>query len=396
MNPLDFYILDQATLRRSALIEGYTSFIWTDRFNTSGDFEIKIDSTPANRAKFTPGTFLGCNGSNRFMIIDTVEDAVDDNGADALDITGKSFENILNDRVAMNSLTAPMSSTAQQWIIGPDTPQNIINTIFQTICVECVLDPNDTIPFYTTGSITPAGNIAFPTDTITATLGIGDVYTAISTLCATYNLGFRFVKDGDTGQVYFELYTGNDRTSGQSALPSVIFSEDMDNLTNKSILTSTASVKTVAYVFAQNGTEVVYALGADTTATGLGRRVLFVDASDIDTAAGDDLTAQLTQKGLEALAAQQTVYTFDGQIPEYGGYIYGTDYELGDIVEEQDSTGFGNRMRVTEHIYVSDDVGDRSYPTLAVDDVVVPGTWSAWPANQSWSEVDETDVWGNV
>jgi hypothetical protein len=392
---MEYYILD-SSLNENLVVEGFDSFIWTDREAAYGDIEIKIASTPKTRAQFTPGVKLSCAGSDRVMIVDTVTDAKDDTGARMLDITGKSMENLLNDRVAMPALAD--LTTTPKWVLT-DTPGNIMRTIFQTICVDCVLDPNDSIPFYQAGTVTPAGSIPEPTDVVTITLDPGSVYTALQTIANTYSLGFRLVRHKRTSglpQIYFEVYTGTDRTSDKTVVPAVIFSESLDNLSDKSVLTSTASLKTVAYVFAQNGAQAVYGINADTLASGFGRKVLYVDASDIDTAAGATLTAQLTQKGLEALAAQQTIYTFDGQIPESGGYQYGTDYNMGDIVEEQDETGFGNRMRVTEQIFVSDNTGEKSYPTLTVDIVVVPGTWSAWNATQDWSAVDTTEVWGNV
>lgn len=339
---------------------------------------------------------LSCSNSDRVMIVDTITDSVDDNGIKMLDITGKSMENVFNDRTAMPALAD--LTTTPKWVLGPDTPGNIMRTIFQDICVTCVLNANDSIPFYQSGTVTPAGNIAEPTETVTVTLDPGSVYAAFQTIATTYNLGFRLVRHKRTSglpQVYFEVYTGSDRTSDQTTLPAVIFAEDLDNLTNKSVLKSTAAYKTVAYVFAQNGAEMVYAVNADTTASGFDRKVLYVDASDIDTAAGTDLTAQLTQKGLEALAAQQRVYSFDGQIPEYGGYQYRVDYNLGDLVEEVDSTGGGNFMRVTEQIFTSDNTGEKSYPTLSVDQAVVPGTWAAFDNTEHWADVPTTSVWGN-
>jgi hypothetical protein len=387
---MEYYILD-SNLKKDQVIEGFESFIWTDRYSAVGDFEIKIQSTKVTRDLFSTGTMLGCSGSNRVMIIDTITDALDSNDARMLDITGKSMEILLNDRVAFPALTD--LTTTPKWVLT-DTPGNIIRTIFTTICVTGALDPNDTIPFYAAGTITPPGSIAEPTDVVTVSLDPDTVYNTVKAIADIYNLGFRFVRNSETDpHIYFEVYTGTDCTSGQTTVPAVIFSEELDNLSNKSVLTSTAIEKTVAYVFAPNGALAVFATGADLSASGFGRKVLMVNAQDITTVAGSDLNAELTQRGLDALAVQQKIYTFDGQIPQVGGYVYGTDYNLGDIVEEQDETGFGSQMRVTEHIFVSDNVGDRSYPTLSGAVVVVPGSWLAWNDGQDWTDVPTIDTW---
>jgi hypothetical protein len=390
---MEYYILDDQ-LRRDSVIEGFSTLIWTERMQTPGDFEIVTKATSGAKSRYTKGVKLGRAGSGYVMVIDTVKTTVNEDGETLLDITGKSFENLLEDRVAMPALTD--LTTTPKWIIGPDTPANIMRTIFNTICVAGALSPLDTIPFYTSGTISTPGSITEPTDIITVTLDPASVYTDLNSLATTYNLGFRLIKDGDTGHVYFEVYTGNDCTSGQTDRPAVIFSETMENLTNKSVVDSNASYKTVAYVYSQNGAQVVYSPIADQTASGLDRRVLYVDASDLDTAAGPDLVTALTQRGLAALAAQAPTYSFDGETPGTGGYTYGVDYLLGDVVEERDTNGFGNQMRVTEMIFTSDNTGEKAYPTLSINNVITPGTWSAWDQTQTWSAVDPAVHWADV
>ena len=51
----------------------------------------------------------------------------------------------------------------------------------------------------------------------------------------------------------------------------------------------------------------------------------------------------------------------------------------------QSGNGVTNNMRVTEQIFVSDENGTRSYPTLSVDLLITPGSWLAWDANEEWA-----------
>jgi hypothetical protein len=384
----DYFTLD-STLRRDQMIEGFQSFIWTERYNVSGDFQIVTPSTSVNKALLPAGTWLGMNQSKYIMVIDTVEDKEDDTGVRLLTITGKSLENLFADRVAMGIISD--TTTNPSWVLT-GAPDQVMMYAFQQICVETILDVHDTIPFYHDGQLLPPGNLPLPTDSITVTTSPTDLYTYMTQLASTYGIGFRLIRDGDSGNIYFEVYVGNDLTSDQTVLNPVIFDPNLDNLQGLDYLTSTAAVKTVAYVYAENGSAVVYNVNADPNAYGEGRRVLLVNSTN-DADAGDDLQTALEQEGLIALGQQNQVYSFDGELPSTLPYTYGVDYNLGDMIEERDESGNANQMIVTEQIFSSDNTGDRSYPTLTLLETITPNTWASWDALQTWSDVDSSQVW---
>ena len=251
-----------------------------------------------------------------------------------------------------------------------------------------VLDP------YTQTYYSAGGTIPEPSDVITVTAQPDTLYNSLKSLCDTYNLGFKLNRNDVLGTIYFEVYTGNDLTADQSNFPAVIFDPDMESLSKVSQLTSTATVKTVAYVLATNGYAVVYAPGTDATVSGSDRRVLLINSSNT-TAAGPDLDTALQQEGIMALAQQRPVYTFDGELPQTLSYVYGQDYNLGDLVEERNSDGYGNLMLVTEQIFSSDDTGYKAYPTLAVYQTVTPGSWLA-EGSVEWSELDPSLTWATI
>lgn len=386
--PFEYFTMDE-NLRRNEMIEGFESFIWTQRYNVSGDFQIVTASTPENKSLLQAGMYLGMNMSKYIMIIDTIEDKEDDTGVRLMTVTGKSMENLFNDRVAMGVISD--TTTHPSWVIT-GAPDQVMMYAFQQICVETILDEHDTIPFYHDGMLLPPGNLPLPTDSITVTTSPDTLYNYLTKIAATYGLGFRLIRDGDSGNVYFEVYVGNDLTSDQTVLNPVIFDPNMDNLQGLDYITSTAIVKTVAYVYAANGSAVVYNVNADANAYGEGRRVLLVNSSNNDTA-GPDLQTALEQEGLIALSQYNQVYSFDGELPATLPYTYGVDYNLGDMIEERDESGNANQMIVTEQIFSSDNTGDRSYPTLTLLETITPGTWASWDALQAWSDVDASQVW---
>jgi hypothetical protein len=385
---VELYTLD-TFLRRETVIDRFESLIWTERYKDIGDFELTIYSTRAVRALLKTGVKLAMNESYRVMTVETTENKTDDEGRQILIVKGRSIEEIMTARVAKDVLDD--LTTSPKWIIT-DPPATVARKIFHDICVTGILHLGDKIPYIIEGSIMPASTIAEPIDPITVEIEPTTVYDAIKSICDVWNLGFRILRNFDQSELYFDIYTGSDRTTAQTVLPSVIFSPELDNLQNTTGLTSIALQKNVAYVFSPAGFEEVYALDVDPESEGFERRVLVVNADDI-TDENPDVSAALIQRGTEELSKCRIIQAFDGEINQNSQYVYQRDYYLGDLAEVRDSDGNTNIMRVTEQIFVSDSEGERGYPTLEVNSFITTGSWLSWTGNKVWEDYGETEYW---
>jgi hypothetical protein len=365
--------------------------IWTERFSAWGDFELHIFSTPEMRRLLPAGTRLAMSDSYRVMTTELIENTVDADGRTMLKVSGRSIEALMDERLARNTF-ANLTTTPKWTLTG--TPANIARQIFNEIMRTNVNFADDELPFLAPGVFFPPGTIGEPTDVITIQLDLTSVYKAIQDICTAYDLGFRIIRNFDNSELYFDVYSGNDRTTLQSTLAPVVFAPNLDNLTNISEVTSTANYRNVAYVFHPNGVQTVTADGVSVTVEGFERRVLYVDASDIQLPAGSALNAALIQRGTDELNKNRAVQAFDGELPSNSPYKYEIAYQLGDKVEMRNDDGVTNQMRVTEQIFVSDAQGERSYPTLAIDRFITPGSWFAWDYNQTWSTAD--GYWGDL
>lgn len=383
---MELYILD-SLLRKTEVIDQFESLIWTERYSAYGDFQLTLFSTPEVRKLLVADTRLTMNESQRVMTINQVENKTDAEGRTTLKVSGVSLEAILEDRLARN--TFANLTTTPKWIIT-GAPADIARAIFDAICRNNLLSVEDNIPFLQTGSISIPSTIPEPEDSIGVELDLMSVYEAIKQICDAYGLGFRLLRNHDTSELYFDVYSGNDRTTAQSTYPPVLFSQELDNLTDVTELTTTAGYKNVAYVYAPNGATIVNAEGAGSLLEGFARRVLYVKADDITLEAGEELDAALQQRGLSELSKYKSLTAFDGQIPQSTEYIYDVHYQLGDLVEIRNADGFSNQMRVAEQIFVSDGEGERKYPTLTADLFITPGSWLAWDYNQTWENADGT------
>lgn len=388
---MDLYVLD-SLLRRSDVVDKYESLIWTERWQELGEFELQLKSDLGNRSFFTVGTRLACNGSHRVMTVETVEDAVKDDGKEVLLVKGRSLEHILEDRVAKETMSD--LTVEPVWSIT-DTPGNVIREMFDHICrPPAALDPSDAIPFITAGSIFPADTIPEPLTPILWEQEPDALYTPIEKIAKLYDLGFRLVRNFDASQLYFDVYTGHDRTTRQTIFPPVVFSTNLDNLKDATEFTTIQKSKNVAYVYSEAGFAVVYGENVDPDVEGFERRILTVKADvGLD---HPDIAGGLIQAGNEALMEHRAASLYDGEINEYNEYKYGVDYGLGDIVELRNKDGIITYKRVTEQIFVCDAQGERSYPTLSMDLFTGVNTWLAWNNKSTVWEDFTVEFWEDM
>ncbi len=387
---MEAYILDDQ-LRRIDVIDQFESLIWTERFSAAGDFEMHVRSTVDMKSKLKAGTRLITNETDRIMTIENSSDVYDAAGKKLLKVKGPELVSILSSRVATAALVGQTNTT--KWEVN-DTPGNVARYVFNQICRTGLLNTNDVIPFLQTGSLYPASTIAEPSTAVDMLLDLGTVYDTIKKICDVYNLGFRLTNGVDQSKLYFDVYSGDDRSTLQTVFPAVVFGPGLDNMTDITEVSDVTNYKNTAYVFSQNGSQTVYSDDVTSSISGLDRRILFVSASDITDVAGAGLNAKLQQRGKDELAKHRRTQAMDGTVTKYNSYKYGTDYRLGDLVEMRNSDGAINIMRVTEHISSSDMNGDASYPTLVSDKFLTPGSWLSGAYNMAWA--DATTTWASA
>lgn len=383
-------------LRRTEVIDQFESLIWTERFSSAGDFELVMQSTPGSRSLFSKGTWLALDESFRCMKVETIEDANGSDGRRMLTVSGPSIEQpLLENRVAFNAKNNLVANP--KWTITLP-PADVARKVFHDICVTGILDVDDILPFITNVAILPDDTIPEPADNITVEIEPDNVYNVIKQICEPYDLGFRMLRNYDLSQLAFDIYAGSDRTSRQTVLPAVIFSRGLGNLVNSKKLETESGTKNIAYVYSNLGFEEVAATDVSPSITGFGRKILVVKMDDFDAGTpAATVTARMQQRGREELAAARSFYGFDGEISQNTQYKYGVDYQLGDLVEERDDEGSSSIVRVTEQIFVADNEGERSYPTLSIKQSVEPGEWAAQGATiwQDYAD-DLTTYWSSM
>ena len=95
------YVLNDSFIRTS-VIESFSSFIWTERYDTLGDCELTMAFSSDIYSTLNTGTYLSVDESNYLMEIKSVSIDTDDDGRLTVKVIGESAERIFADRVSAN------------------------------------------------------------------------------------------------------------------------------------------------------------------------------------------------------------------------------------------------------------------------------------------------------
>src|SRR4030095_1246266 len=350
MSGLDIWVHD-ATFKKFAVLDEYESFIWVERFFAHGDFTLVTLPTTKNKSLLACGNYISHPETDYIMEIETVLEETKD-GITLLTVTGRTQTNLLEDR-----------DVAPSWV-GVGVIGAVVANLVKGICVDGTGSSTyDVIPnFNVVNTSWSAGYIEKKPQ------GVSSLYKVVQEICEADGTGFRVKLNyhPNGSLLTFEVYNG-------SLTPKLTFSVDNDSLTNPAYLLSLKNYKNIAYVRHQQGLKIVARPGTALTVSGLARKVIPVDATDVNPAdhVVDQYNAILTQRAMEAFVSADgnQVRLYDGEVPDSIGYKYRKDYFLGDLATYQGgSAGQRRTVRVTEHILSCDKEGIKAYPTFSVVD----------------------------
>lgn len=341
------------------LIESYETFIWTDRFAAYGDFKLVVkEAYYLGNLRFFK--YLVTSSSNRVMMIESISIPKEEDGESLITISGRSIEAFLLTRSSKNGNLSNKEPEAFNGNLG-----DIATYIVEKYCVKASL----------AGAVNVIPGLSIAPSTLGQNVSIGvargPVYDMVKSVCDAGKLGFMVFRSG--GSLIFTVYEGIDKS-----LPSTqyyrMYSSDTETFINTSSIESIANYKNHARVLGVKTGVDVYSPGTPSTVSGLDRRTLIIEASDIGSSTTETDPAKqttiaqdqawLTQRGLDHLnlPANKYVNLVDGDIPpaDWNDVYFG----MGDIVMVKDSKGIKNKMRITEQIWSIDSEGEQYMPTF--------------------------------
>ena len=246
-----------------AVIDTYESMIWTDRYNSYGDFEIFFAMDTQLLQYLKEDYYLWLKDSEHCMIIEDIKINADTEEGNHLIVTGRSLESILERRIIWG----------QRIFNG-----NLQNGI-QTMLNECIISPSIADRKISNFVFVPSADPKITSLKIDNQYTGDCLYDVIKGLCEENNIGFKIVLT-DENKFAFSLYAGVDRSYEQTENPYVVFSPNFENIINSNYYSSRASFRNVTLV-AGEGEGAARRTAIVGSASGLDRRELFTDARDI-------------------------------------------------------------------------------------------------------------------
>lgn len=335
-----------------SIVDAYESFIWTDRYNDCGDFEMYFPMNISLIDIFKETNYLWLEESEHTMMIENVTIDSDTEDGSHLIVTGRSLESMLERRIIWKHK------------VFSGNLQDAIKTMLE----ENIINPSDDNRKIDNFIFVPS------TDTRITSLKIEDqylgqdLYSIIQKLCSDNKIGFKIVLN-EKNQFEFSLYVGKDRSYEQNTNPYVIFSPEMDNIINSNYYSSVENYKNVVLVGGegQGADKKTIVVG---NAKGLNRREMFTESRVVSsngsggTLSQAEIEKQMKEYGLKTLKDFDKVTAFEGEVETNRPFLYGVDFFIGDTVQLVNEYGIEGAAYISELVISENETGKYIYPTF--------------------------------
>jgi len=315
---MELYVFDR-DLNFLGIIENYFSLQWIRRYHKAGGFELHSSITTETLALLQRGNIIWKNDDQEAGYIEYRNISQDSQGNEKLIVKGNFMTGYLGRRIVWGTERIN------------DTAEVVMRTLVDNHAINPA-NPDRVIPLLELGGLKGLGQ------NINKQISYANLLESIEGISRSSGLGYRTIVDLTNKKLVFDIYEGLDRTAGQSINAPAIFSREFENILSQEYTDSINNYRNVALVAgAGEGTDrkvVTVGEGA-----GLDRFELYVDRRDLSNVDEDDNPISdvdylpvLEQKGLEVLAENAEIKTFDSQINVNSNLAYKIDFDLGDIV----------------------------------------------------------------
>lgn len=325
--------------QKLAVIEDYTSFIWTTRYYAVGDFELCVDVNAQKMALFKQDYFILREDDDNVGIIEDIVIQRNEDGNEILIVSGRFLGGILGRRI----------------IAAQTTVSGKISACVNKLITDNIIDPEIAarqIDNFVLGDYEIA-------TAMKAQYTGKNLLDTISGLCETYGLGFK-VTLNDDNQFVFQMYEGTDRTYDQNVNPWVIFSDAYDNLLSSEYEENYQNIATAVLVAGEGEGSARKTAWVTDGATGLDRHEVYKDQRNIRSDDGEISDAEYTQLLQESGQESLTNYTtaFTGNV-YFDNITYKQDINVGDLcVIENTRWGIYINSRLVEVIESVSETGE--------------------------------------
>lgn len=296
-------------------IDDYESLIFIRRFFDIGEFELHINLSKVSVDMLVEDNLIMIGKDRRRVgIIRYKEIKLNEDGTETTVIKGHTLKSIMNRRIII-----PPTSQGFDNAIGSQ------EKIMKHFVNNHMVNPTDLDRKIPQLYINPNQDRGKQDKWRGRHELVSDKLTEIGLYA---NLGWDVWLDDKNKRWVFDVIEGRSLVSGQSKYPPVIFSVDFDNIKGQSYIDNSTNFSNVGYAGGKGDDEdrLIQQVG---DSKGLGRVESFLNCSN-----ADDIE-ELKREGKVKLSELKRISTFESQIIDTKTFIYGEDWDLGDIVTIQ-------------------------------------------------------------
>jgi hypothetical protein len=349
------------------IVDAATSIIWRSSFYETGDFEIYAPCNSLNVGLLVEGNYISRPGVREIGIIERVDVSFDPYNGRMIAASGRMAKSILDRRIIYK-----LNGYSVSPIILTGNVESAARSVVKKNAIDCSFDSRRNIPILKLGVhsgstkiiIDESGNAGTKQTTYDNLLQFTNDFLH------EYEIG-AFVGLDSNKKLEYYCREGVDRSvDNTEGNEPVIFSQEYDNLNSSEYIYDETTFRNVALIGGEGEGTARFCTVYNPNKSGIARRELFVDASQssktyIDddgneqTISNSDYNKQLKAIGRQEIANMPIVQSFDGEINiSSGSYVYGVNYELGDIITVQDNAiGLYINTRIIEITEVQDEKG---------------------------------------
>lgn len=365
---IDYVEIKDANFETIGIVDTAKSIIWHKKYYGVGDFEVYAQATQAHVDLLQIGNYVTRLNDDEIGIIEKIE--ISENAQDGLMIvaSGRFAKSILERRIIYTLSGKQNSATVLRGNVESAARALVANN-----ATACTFNANRNISVLQLGAHSGSTKIIVDGDGNATQKQVtnDNLLTYTDALLQEYEMSAKIRLASSETMLEYVCFEGIDRSmNNPNGLDAVIFSSDFDNLADSDYLSDETNVRNMALIGGEGeGLDRFYS-AIESNKTGLARREIFVDASNIQKKYKDNNNEEqeysdaeykkmLDSRGKLKLAQMIQVESFSGTIiTSFGNWLLNRDYSLGDIVTIQNNhIGIYANVRITETTEVQDDNG---------------------------------------
>ena len=360
------YLTEQPYFNSHSVIDTFDSAVWCRRYDSPGDFVLKIQASEELFNLVKNNTVLIRRldvNDGTAMLVDGVKLETSPDNGDFLTLSGDSLEAALGRRVFMQKYnlhgkpdniiyTALKENILNYWYFNSDS-EHIANYRYRFI------------NFMDMDGYQHMGGVD-----ILAQLYGRNLLELTEEIAKSNDFGFKFRFVGSISRAYFSCYRGVDRTINQQNTQPIVFNTEFAEFSNTSYTYDTRPYFNSALIggegYGKDRIDTIYSSSTRVNA-GLLNKEIYIDGFSLSSNTAGD-TSYITLLGSTAQAAVQAAKaeeTFETEV-SWAQWKYRDDYDVGDIVTVGNNYGITGDATVAEVAETEDASGYYAVPGFRV------------------------------